>query len=400
MLFKKLFFYHLIPLFIAVCLTLGFILKSNSKNVLNKTLDNRTPEAIVSREQNFNNQVALSIALKRRVPVLFGSSELTANHLEGLARNFFTKDASRDKFLSVGHAGFQNFAMLTVLAANKKLLKYSKVTIILSPGWFEKQYCSGTSLTSFLEFCTPNYLYQIHKDETIDIETKNYIKNYISRNYDKISKPDATMRLMGKKEISSITNIVNYPFYWLDKLEIKNQEQIDFDLISQKIILKSVSKSNVADYHFYNRFVNWDSLIITSQQQFKTISNNNTIAVANDYYNSWLKDKPKKKLTAVDKENNQEFKDFIALVHFLKEADCKPIFVIMPLNTKAHQNLEVLNPIINDINKVLTQNNFKVLDMFTPNLKHYEEGTLEDIMHPYNAGWYQIDKFILENHHD
>ena len=74
--------------------------------------------------------------------------------------------------------------------------------------------------------------------------------------------------------------------------------------------------------------------------------------------------------------------------------------MITPLNTKAHQNLEVLEPVINAINSELKTNNMTVLDMFTPNLKNYQDGVLEDIMHPYNIGWYQIDKFILDNYHD
>jgi hypothetical protein len=72
----------------------------------------------------------------------------------------------------------------------------------------------------------------------------------------------------------------------------------------------------------------------------------------------------------------------------------------MPLNTKAHENLVVLKPIVQDIAALLKENDFKTLDMFTPNLAHYEDGILEDIMHPYDLGWYQIDKFILDNYHD
>ena len=72
----------------------------------------------------------------------------------------------------------------------------------------------------------------------------------------------------------------------------------------------------------------------------------------------------------------------------------------MPLNTKAHENLSVLQPTINDITNLLKSSNFKVLDMFTPNVNQYEDGILEDIMHPYNIGWYKIDKFIIDNFND
>jgi D-alanine transfer protein len=403
MLLKKILAYHFIPLIIGVFLTFIFIrqspITSNNKPLSVKSV-NELHYAAHFHYNDLTNHVALSIALKKQIPILFGSSELSSNHLDGLAQQFFNKDASKDKFLAVGHAGFQTFAIMSVLAANKALLKNAKLTIILSPGWFEKQYSSGTSLKSFFEYCTPNYLYQINQDSSIDKDTKHYIEKYISTNYDKISKPDATIRLMGKKKVSSITDALNYPFYWLDKNEIHRQEQVDFNLISQKIILETLSKSNTPKYHFYNRYVNWDSLIVIAKTQFKSISNNNDIAVENEYYNSWLKNKPKKTLHFVDKQNNQEFKDFLALINFLKEADCKPLFIITPLNTKAHENLSVLEPTIKDINDILNNNHFKTLDLFTPNLKKYEDGVLEDIMHPYNIGWYQIDKFILENYND
>ena len=70
----------------------------------------------------------------------------------------------------------------------------------------------------------------------------------------------------------------------------------------------------------------------------------------------------------------------------------------MPLNTKAHRNLEDLRPTMNQVAISLKGNGFKILDMFSPNLKNYEEGVLEDIMHPYDYGWYQIDKFIMQNY--
>ena len=405
MLLKKIICYHLFPACIAFIISY-FIFKINSHLFSQPDYSfsshdvNQINGISHFEHQNLNNQVAFSIALKRSIPILFGSSELTSSHLEGLASNFFNKNKKTDKFFSIGHAGFQSFAILTSLAANRTLLKKSKITIILSPGWFEKHTSRGTSLKLFFEFCPPNYLYQIYSDTTVDILTKQYISDYLYRNYEKISKPDATIRRFSKNDKSFFNKILNYPFNKLDDFEISNQIKYDFYLSSQKLISNELENSSVKPYHFYNRIVNWDSLEKTSIKQFNSISNNNNVFVENEYYNTWVKPNPKKTLYTVSKESNRELKDLEALIHFLKVENIKPLFVIIPLNNRVYTNVEVLSPIISDINKVLAKNKFKVLDMFTPNVVNYQPSVLEDIMHPYNTGWYQIDKFILDNYHD
>ncbi|MES2132752.1 MAG: D-alanyl-lipoteichoic acid biosynthesis protein DltD, partial [Bacteroidota bacterium] len=210
----------------------------------------------------------------------------------------------------------------------------------------------------------------------------------------------AVLRAMGKKQDIALNAVFNYPFQKADDAEIKFQEQHDFYLTSQHLIVEQVSKATAKPYKFYNREVNWDSLKKEAKKAFKLISNNNAIGVENSYYESWLKNKPKKNVEAVALQNNQEYKDFLALVHFLKVNHIEPLFVIMPLNPLAHQNLEVLSPTMNEIGFTLKVNGFKTLDMFSKNLHNYQPGVLEDIMHPYNMGWYDIDRFILYNYND
>ena len=406
MLFKKIALYHVLPITIATVITCVLVKKyvpiEATDYTVSQTQINNTRFVDAFHVNNLNNQLAFSIALKKRIPILFGSSELTSNHLDGLATNFFNKNLQSDHFFSIGHAGFQTLAIMSVLAANKPLLPQSKITIILSPSWFEKQYASGTSLKSFFEFCPPNYLYQIYNDPSIDNNTKKHIGNYLYHNYDKISKPDAVIRLMSKHYNDNLKfhQLMNYPFELLDAFELKAQESSNYYLTSQKQIVEQLASAPAKPYYFYHKPVNWDSLNTIAAKEFKLISNNNDVAVENSYYDFWLKNKEKKKLHAVDLKDNTEYHNFLALIQFLKSVNCKPLFVITPLNTKAHQNMEVLEPVINAINNELKTNNLTVLDMFTPNLKNYQDGVLEDIMHPYNIGWYQIDKFILDNYHD
>ncbi len=402
---KKIIYFHILPILIAGTLCAAYMRYSQKRSeIVNSSFTSRILNTLHSFDKFYPNDIthetALAVALKERIPVLFGSSELTSHHLKGIAQQFFGRENSADKFLAVGHAGFQSFAILTTLAANRPLLKDAKITIILSPGWFEGHYASGTSLPSFFEFCPPNYLYQIYKDTAIDKETKHYIKKYIYENYDKITKPNAILRAMGKKQATVLNTFFNYPFKALDRLELYEQEQKDFYLVSQNVIVNTVYRTYTTPYKFKNRTVNWDSLNKEALQSFELISNNNTLGVENKYYESGLKNKPKKKVKAVNAENNQELKDFKILIRFLKENHVKPLFVIMPLNTLAHENLEALQPTINDIKQLLKENDLKTLDMFSPNVTSYQKGVLEDMMHPYNVGWYKIDKFILDNYYD
>ena len=404
MLFKKIGFFHLLPLTISIVIALicNHVFHFPIKDIP-YTFSIETSKSTKHIERFFTNdltnQIALSYNLKRRVPVLFGSSELTSVHLNGLAFNFFNNEPN-EKLIGIGTAGFQNFAILSVLAANKPLIKDAKLAIILSPGWFEKQYCSGTKVSRFLDYCPPNYMYQISQDTSIDEQTSRYIRSYLYKNYDKISKPDAAIRFMSKKNSVLFHDIFNFPFLSLDKKELEFQKQHDPYLISQHVLLTSFSNNKTQPFYFKSQSINWDSLNEMALTDFKKMSNNNDLGISNEYYDSWIKGKPKKVLYGVDKSSNTEYQDFLALVHFLKVNNCKPIFIIMPLNMKTHENLEILQPIINDINLTLKQNNFKSLDMFSPNVTNFKEGLLEDVMHPYEIGWYQMDKFILENFHD
>lgn len=403
---KNITWFHLLPAGIAALLA-SVLFRSNFAPAPAEPA-NRFSRATLGTLHNFDkfypnditHETALAVALKQRVPVLFGSSELTSHHLPGIAYRFFDREASGDRFLAVGHAGFQCLAVLATLAANRPVLQDAKITIILSPGWFEKQYANGTSLTSFFEFCPPNYLYQIYRDSSLDATTRRHIERYIYRHFDKITKPDAVMRAMGKKKDLPLQAMFNYPFLLADDAEISCQAQRDMYLGSQQRLMQQLAGSQAQPYHFDQRIVNWDSLFAASEANFANISNNNTIGVENSYYESWLKDRPKKRVEAVPLPDNQEYQDLEALVHFLSANGVKPAFVIMPLNPLAHENLSTLDPTMTAVAGLLRKHGYPLLDMYHDNSTHYRKGVLEDIMHPYDLGWYQIDRFILDTYHD
>lgn len=333
-------------------------------------------------QNRLSENITLSSALAKSIPVVFGSSELTSHHLNALCYNFF-----KEHNLSIqafGHAGFQCFAISTVLAANRPVLKNSKIAIILSPGWFEGSDSKGTDLQCFFEYNNDVVMNQIYWDNQLSDSYKTHYANYIKKKYGQINSP---------------SNIINQFYTYNDEL------YAPFNLMYEKVSHSSYSSdvynkllSNLAkdtiQYHFQNFKPNWDSLYQSSIEEFKKTSTNNNLGVENEYYSNWLKGKSGLKLEIY--ENSQEYEDFKMLLSLCKELDCKPIFIIMPLNTLAYRNVKGLEPTIKDIKNELQQHDFKCLDMFTPALNHYQIGTTEDVMHPGNYGWYQIDKFIIE----
>lgn len=400
MLNNKIIIFHLFPLLIGIAVLVFLKDKIDQYQIQKFPLQinsiNELPPADHFYINNLTQQLSFSYALAKGIPVLIGSSELTSAHLKALAQNYFTK--KKQKIFCLGHAGFQSLAILTVLAANKNLLKNSKLIINLSPGWFEKQYAGGTSLNSFLEFCPPNYLYQLLNDTLLDTGTKYYIFNFINREYEKITAADVLIRIAAKSYYTFPLNYLYTPFSYLNQNILKCRIQNDFYLTSQNFIINKMKADHYDNYNLTCGNENWDSLFSSSQKAFALISNNNNIAVENNYYNKWLKNKPKKHLTAVEENCNIELKDFKALLNFLKINNCAPLFVLMPLNTNAHENLKVMEPTFNIVLQMLKENNLTTLNMFSPNLKTYQNGVLEDIMHPGNYGWYQIDKFISDNY--
>ncbi len=345
-------------------------------------------------DDNLKGQINLSGNLANGTPVVFGSSELTSNHLVGVPYRYFNEVKHADLF-AFGHAGFQNLAMLTVLAANKELLKNSRLLIILSPGWFEGNYAKGTSLASFFEFCPESYLYTIFKDTTIDLHTKNHISKYVNSQYEKIASPGSLHRIYAHR--ANKLKLFHKPFVKLNNDLLNNTINYSVDFLIQEMIINELTKMKPKKRIMNCVNENWDSLLVVSKENFKKQCSNNSFGVAKAYYSKWMSSGNKKDVHPVPIISNNELNDFKALIQFLKSNNVKPCFVITPLNTLAHDGLEKLGPAIDEVRKSLDEGGFTYLDMFTPNIKKYDIGVLEDIMHPYDYGWYQINKFINEN---
>jgi poly-D-alanine transfer protein DltD len=225
---------------------------------------------------------------------------------------------------------------------------------------------------------------QIYCDNQLSDSYKAYYADYIKRKYGQINSPSNTIN-----QFYTYNDNLYAPFNFM--YEKVSQSSYEANVYNK--LLLNLSKDTV-QYRFQNFKSNWDSLYQSSIEEFKKTSTNNDFGVENEYYSNWLKGKSDKifKIT----ENSQEYQDFKMLLRLCKELKCKPIFIIMPLNTLAYKNAKELEPTIKNIKNELNQYDFKCLDMFNPALNQYQIGTTEDVMHPGNYGWYQMDKFIIE----
>lgn len=395
---KNIFLYHILASGIAA-LSFFWIKPSITNFQLNQPAVPIPGKAAEKHIDHFHDndlkaELNLSVNLATGIPVLFGSSELTSRHLRGLAPNYFNKE-KKQKLFAFGHAGFQNFAIMTALAANRSLLKNARVVIILSPSWFEGKYAKGTSLNSFFEYCPESYLYTIYNDKFLDHETKTYIAQFICSNYEKITAPSDIHRLFAHK--GAKFPLINYPFVKFNEEVAHINTKREFNLTIQETILNKITVLQPGKQNLNCITDNWDSLLIASSNNFKSLSNNNSYGVENDYYTKWMGNGQKKELDIVPVNKNKELEDFRMLIRFLKLNKVKPLFIISPLNTLAHSNIKELTPVIESLKNSLGESEFRYLDLFTPNVNDYKKGVLEDIMHLYDCGWYQVDKFIADN---
>ncbi len=382
----KLFLFHIISLLLA-CLCFFFFKEKIDSYYSQKhqsNFDFITENYIPTFNQNgVSENILVSNALDKSIPIVFGSSELTSHHLNALCYNYFTQHHLKIKAL--GHAGFQCFAMSNIIASNQLVLKNSKIAIVLSPGWFAGKYSKGTDLQCFFEYNNDIVMNQIYNDTQLPNSYKSYYANYIKNKFNQIGSPSNIVN-----QFNTYNDFMYAPFNFIyNKVNVSSYASIFYIRLLHQFVQDTIR------YRFNNFNPNWDSLYKTSIIEFKKTATNNNLGVENEYYTNWIQGKSDLKIM-VD-ENSQEFEDFKMLISLCKELNCKPIFIIMPLNTLAYKNANALEPTISKIKSVLNQHQFHYLDLFTPALNNYQIGTIEDVMHPGNYGWYQMDKFIIEN---
>ena len=150
--------------------------------------------------------------------VLMGSSELTQSDTNrAMPFNFIPKN-SHFNLLAIGIGGNQCFSIYTQLYSARKYLNNSKIVIIISPNWFINRYSVGTSLASFFKFNNNRFLHRIINNSSQNDLFKNYIGEYIVKNYSNIESNNTLINYYYYKHLSMKNNFYGVAFFPIVKM--------------------------------------------------------------------------------------------------------------------------------------------------------------------------------------
>ena len=378
--------YHILAFLTASVISFGIIILVTKNTIISDNnkikfiSSNKTGIATytASFKEGIDAELNLLWSLQEKNGVtLLGSSELTSSS-QFVSHDYVTKQLNF-RVTSFGHQHFQSFAIYCSLLTFNSDLKNSNVSIIVSPGWFETE---GTNIEAFLEFIRPNFLDKIIKDEEILYQEKVGIGRYLFQNRYLINRPD--------KRINYFINLFMFskiPFL-KDYFENRSKE---FEKIEYENYSGHSPKSELVQ-------IDWENKFSTLTKQFTSSIHSNSFYIIDDYYNEFLKENYKhgdfKKLNL----NNQELKDLMLLVGFLKRNKANVSIIIQNLNPYHYKNLDRFNPILNKMINYFNSNSIPYINMFTSNPKDYIPGTLNDIMHTGDLGWMKINKFLVDTY--
>ncbi len=390
--FQKIVFHHILPLsiaFFSVFLIFSVLPEAKKyQKIITYTQEEVVPNGLFA---NFDNGVTSEMALMSSLKspsqiTLFGSSEFNSS-----ARYFpflFLKDSLHLNCLAFGHAHHQNLSILCELMASKTYLKNSKVTILLSPGWFEGE---GTNPEAFLEFVRPNFLKRIIHDSLINEKYKYHLGKYIHTNSIYFEGMTKEMSYLRDLYLAEKGNFINR-FFSKATLHIQSIHANRYYIPNVSYLLANEKKSIRKKWK-----TNIDSLLLEEQNNFlATVTNN--LWVDQTYFETYLleKDGSQKKgqVAEIDYLASPELEDFELLLQFLNENEVNASFVILPLNPYYYENLLVQKPLTDYLSQIISDAHYPLLNLSCYEKSNYRKGILKDVMHPGDYGWILINDFI------
>ncbi|TXI83097.1 MAG: hypothetical protein E6Q38_04155 [Crocinitomicaceae bacterium] len=144
--------------------------------------------------------------------------------------------------------------------------------------------------------------------------------------------------------------------------------------------------------------INWEKKYNELEKEFVSNVHSNQMFINDEYFEEFLRKDYKHAEFSVLKTNNQELKDLLLLLGFLKKNGSNVSVIIQNLNPYHYNNLERFNPILNEMKDYFEKINIAYLNMFTADPKDYVPGTLDDIMHTGHLGWMKINKFLVDTY--
>ncbi len=386
-LFKGLIKFHLIPISIAIALLFTadyfFSIIQSPSNFEKSTIqgNSNSKSALYSNCINPQAEIELMASLENEDFItLFGSSELQELPYSPY---LFLPDTLGINLVAFGHAHQQNLSIACQLLAAGDRLEGAKVCIALSPGWFQTE---GTNIEAFIEFVRPNFLRSIIGDKSIPMKNKLYIAQFVSDHYNDIEAPSIEFlylkNLTETKKHKGFSRALSNSSYGIKK--------VDYVIKHKKTTI--THKSDVFD---------WSSAKKRLEKEVLANSTNNSIFVNNDYFKKYLLiDGKFTKAITYPITIGKEFEDFQLVVDILKRKNCKATFILQPLNPYYYTNLSEFKPVISKIERELNKANFPFLNLFVYSEEEYIPGFLDDIMHPSNRGWMDMNEFLVKQYYE
>ncbi len=383
-----LFRYHLVPVIAAVVVLIGIdTLYADTFSKVRQPAETITVKGEASYTRSALSNCETTRAEIELIASLGNHDKLTimgSSEIQNVpyAPYYFLPDSAGIPTTAFGHAYHQNLSIACELLAAGDQLEGANVCILLSPGWFES---GGTNIEAFLEFVRPNFLRRIIHDQSIPEKEKMRIARYVYNHFDEINHPSA--ELIFFKEMYLRNKLGGYPQSL--KSPVSMIKKVRYE-ITPAYDVRSVRVDTSLDF---------GKIKARLDSTFLSACKNNSMYVDSSYYATYLvrdgEYRPGKMKPVRDRE---ELEDFFMVADILKRYNCKATFVLQPLNPFHYKGLDHLEWIRQEITEKLKSCNFPFLDLYVTDPDDYKVLFLQDIMHPGNRGWMEVNEFLIENY--
>lgn len=316
--------------------------------------------------------------------VLMGSSELTTADHPAKPVNFFNQRLGRP-LLALGHAGNQSFSIHAQLLAADTDLTRSRIAILVSPSWFvDRAGRTGTELAAFLEYQPSPSLYRIHRRVQRGDTLARPVSRYMAAHAEELGSAQPIALWLARN--GSTGGRIRYAFSqpWNAAVIAATAEDMLSASSPVEAPLTSVPDTAVID---------WEALYAESEAAHRAQCTNNQAFVNDAYYAEHVQGRIRR-LEVLSALDNRELRDFRALADFLQSTHAKPLFILQPLNGHVYGNLGELDPLMEEVQRVIADHGFACYDLWTSDADALRPGTLTDVMHLGALGWYRVDSAL------
>lgn len=340
---------------------------------------------------NYSGEPYLAALLNRTLTegsslVLFGSSELTTENQPTKATVFFRNEMPVP-LLTIGHDGNQCLSIHAQLLAADAPLHNAKLIILLSPGWFSGRSAKrGTALESFLEYQPSPSVYRIRRRYLAgDTLVKPYLR-FLAHNRTELTDAQPVVKLLLRNADTRERLAYGFSTPWV---------RYQVDVTAPRMLAEPEIPGEVKTWqmgHFSQE--EWEARYQKAVAAHLVQCTNNSYYINDDFYTQYVRGETRE-VEVVPLDRNTEYKDFIALLDFLKLEEANPLFIIQAINPYVYTNVKDLTPTIDAVRQAAEERGFTVSDHWVDDTAHFQPGLLTDVMHLGPLGWARIDSAIM-----